>query len=76
MCEFVRAGQWVSEGERESERLYRSLGYFALVSLLKLHTLLGDYGQALNLLRHVRLDDQVRGRSGPPNSRAQRRVYP
>lgn len=49
----------MSEGEPESERLYRSLGYFSLISLLKLHTLLGDYGQALNLLRHVRLDDQV-----------------
>lgn len=35
--------------------LYKMLGYFALVGLLRLHSLLGDYYQAIKVLENVEL---------------------
>jgi len=33
--------------------LYKMLGYFSLIGLLRLHSLLGDYFQAINVLEHI-----------------------
>ena len=39
--------------------LYKMLGYFSLVGLLRLHSLLGDYHEAIHALRHVQLNKKV-----------------
>lgn len=33
--------------------LYKTLGYFSLIGLLRLHSLLGDYYQAIKVLEHI-----------------------
>jgi len=36
--------------------LYKMLGYFSLIGLLRLHSLLGDYHQALAILEHININ--------------------
>jgi translation initiation factor 3 subunit L len=36
--------------------LYKMLGYFSLIGLLRLHSLLGDFFQALKVLDHIQLN--------------------
>lgn len=38
------------------------LGYFSLVGLLRLHSLLGDYYQAIKVLENIELNKKVRER--------------
>lgn len=40
-------------GEFGRQSLYKMLGYFSLVGLLRLHSLLGDYYQALKVLENI-----------------------
>lgn len=40
--------------------LYKMLGYFSLIGLLRLHSLLGDYYQAIKVLENVQLNKKVR----------------
>lgn len=42
-------------GEFGQHSLYRMLGYFSLVGLLRLHSLLGDYYQAIKVLENIEL---------------------
>ncbi|XP_071487481.1 eukaryotic translation initiation factor 3 subunit L-like [Diadema antillarum] len=39
--------------------LYKMLGYFSLIGLLRLHSLLGDYYQAIKVLEHIQLNEQT-----------------
>lgn len=39
--------------------LYKMLGYFSLIGLLRLHSLLGDYYQSIKVLEHVELNKKV-----------------
>ena len=39
--------------------LYKMLGYFSLVGLLRLHSLLGDYYQALKVVEHMNINKKV-----------------
>ncbi|XP_041473105.1 eukaryotic translation initiation factor 3 subunit L-like [Lytechinus variegatus] len=39
--------------------LYKMLGYFSLIGLLRLHSLLGDYFQAIKVLEHIQLNEQT-----------------
>jgi len=43
-------------GDYGSLPLYKMLGYFSLVALLRLHCLLGDYYQALRVMENIELD--------------------
>ncbi|XP_018019147.1 eukaryotic translation initiation factor 3 subunit L [Hyalella azteca] len=43
-------------GEFGRHSLYKMLGYFSLVGLLRLHSLLGDYYQALKVLENIELN--------------------
>ncbi|XP_014663117.1 PREDICTED: eukaryotic translation initiation factor 3 subunit L-like [Priapulus caudatus] len=38
--------------------LYKMLGYFSLIGLLRLHSLLGDYYQAIKVLENIELNKQ------------------
>lgn len=42
-------------GEFGRHSLYKMLGYFSLVGLLRLHSLLGDYYQAIKVLKNIEL---------------------
>lgn len=42
-----------------SHPLYFRLGYFSLIGLLRLHTLLGDYFQALKAVTYLEFDPKV-----------------
>ncbi|XP_063828083.1 eukaryotic translation initiation factor 3 subunit L [Ostrinia nubilalis] len=42
-------------GEFGRHTLYKMLGYFSLVGLLRLHSLLGDYYQAIKVLENIEL---------------------
>ena len=45
--------------------LYKNLGYFSLIALLRLHCQLGDYYLAMEAVRNVQLSKKVReGRKG------------
>merc|ERR1719259_1592404 len=46
-------------GEFGSNPLYKMLGYFSLVGLLRLHSLLGDYYQALKVLENIELNKKT-----------------
>lgn len=46
-------------GEFGRHPLYKMLGYFSLIGLLRLHSLLGDYFQAIKVLEYIELDKQV-----------------
>lgn len=39
--------------------LYRMLGYYSLIGLLRLHSLLGDYHQAIKVLENIDLNRQI-----------------
>ena len=43
-------------GEFGRVPLYKMLGYFSLVGLLRLHSLLGDYYQAIKVLERIELN--------------------
>ncbi|KAK6169059.1 hypothetical protein SNE40_020183 [Patella caerulea] len=45
-------------GEFGQQSLYKMLGYFSLVGLLRLHSLLGDYYQALKVLENIDFNKQ------------------
>jgi len=46
-------------GEFGRHRLYKMLGYFSLVGLLRLHSLLGDYHQALQVIENMNVNRKV-----------------
>ena len=46
-------------GEYGKLPLYKMLGYFSLIGLLRLHSLLGDYYQAIKVLGNVDLNKKV-----------------
>ena len=46
-------------GEFGIHPLYKMLGYFSLIGLLRLHSLLGDYFQAIKVLENVELNKKV-----------------
>lgn len=52
-------------GEYGRHSLYKMLGYFSLVGLLRLHSLLGDYYQAIKVLENIELNKKVRFYSAP-----------
>lgn len=39
--------------------LYKMLGYFSLIGLLRMHSLLGDYYQALKVLENIDFNQTV-----------------
>ncbi|KAF7968854.1 hypothetical protein HWV62_29168 [Athelia sp. TMB] len=47
-------------GEYGNRPLYRMLGYFSLVGLLRVHVLLGDFTLALKVIEHVELSQHQR----------------
>ena len=46
-------------GDFGEHPLYKMLGYFSLIGLLRLHSLLGDYYQAIKVLENIELNKQV-----------------
>ena len=46
----------VVAGDFGRHSLYKMLGYFSLVGLLRLHSLLGDYYQAIKVLENIELN--------------------
>ena len=57
---FVLSGDPDSvAGEFGRHSLYKMLGYFSLVGLLRLHSLLGDYYQALKILENIDFNKKV-----------------
>ena len=46
-------------GDFGRHSLYKMLGYFSLVGLLRLHSLLGDYYQALRVLEKIDFNKKV-----------------
>jgi hypothetical protein len=46
-------------GEYGAVPLYRMLGYFSLIGLLRVHTLLGDFTLALKVIENVELNQKV-----------------
>ena len=47
-------------GEFGQHSLYKMLGYFSLIGLLRLHSLLGDYYQALKVLESIDFNKKVK----------------
>ena len=48
-------------GDFGNHSLYKNLGYFSLIGLLRLHTQLGDYYNALDSVKNVTISKKVRG---------------
>jgi translation initiation factor 3 subunit L len=46
-------------GEYGARPLYRMLGYFSLIGLLRVHSLLGDFTLALKVMENVELNQKV-----------------
>ncbi|CCH44385.1 hypothetical protein BN7_3948 [Wickerhamomyces ciferrii] len=46
-------------GEYGSLPLYRNLGYFSIIGLLRIHTLLGDFTLALKTMEYIDLDKKA-----------------
>jgi translation initiation factor 3 subunit L len=46
-------------GEYGSKPLYRMLGYFSLIGLLRVHVLLGDFTLALKVMENIELNQKV-----------------
>ncbi|CDK25674.1 unnamed protein product [Kuraishia capsulata CBS 1993] len=46
-------------GDYGSLSLYRNLGYFSIIGLLRIHTLLGDYTLALKTMEHIELNKKA-----------------
>ena len=55
-------------GDFGSHSLYKNLGYFSLIGLLRLHTQLGDYHQALQSVANVQLSKKVLATTRVPAS--------
>jgi translation initiation factor 3 subunit L len=47
-------------GEYGVRPLYRMLGYFSIIGLLRVHVLLGDFTLALKVMENVDLNQKVR----------------
>lgn len=47
-------------GQYGATPLYRMLGYFSLIGLLRVHTLLGDFTLALKVIQNIELSQKVR----------------
>ena len=47
-------------GEYGTKPLYRMLGYFSIIGLLRVHSLLGDFTLALKVMENVELNQKVR----------------
>ena len=47
-------------GEYGQRPLYRMLGYFSIICLLRVHVLLGDFTLALKAMENVELNQKVR----------------
>jgi translation initiation factor 3 subunit L len=47
-------------GEYGGRPLYRMLGYFSIIGLLRVHVLLGDFTLALKVMENVELNQKVR----------------
>lgn len=47
-------------GEYGSKPLYRMLGYFSLIGLLRVHVLLGDFTLALKVMENIELNQKAR----------------
>ena len=47
-------------GEYGTRPLYRMLGYFSIIGLLRVHSLLGDFTLALKVMENVELNQKVR----------------
>lgn len=56
-----REGRDESEvaGEYGSKPLYRTLGYFSIIGLLRVHCLLGDFTLALKMMDNIELNKKV-----------------
>ena len=48
-------------GEYGSKPLYRTLGYFSIIGLLRVHCLLGDFTLALKMMDNIELNKKVPG---------------
>ncbi len=46
-------------GEYGRKPLYRMLGYFSIIGLLRVHTLLGDFTLALKVMENVEMNQKV-----------------
>lgn len=46
-------------GDFGGKTLYKMLGYFSIVGLLRVHTLLGDFTLALKVMENVELNQKV-----------------
>lgn len=46
-------------GEYGSRPLYKMLGYFSIIGLLRVHCLLGDYTLALKMMDNIELNKKV-----------------
>ena len=46
-------------GEYGQRPLYRMLGYFSIIGLLRVHSLLGDFTLALKVMENVELNQKV-----------------
>lgn len=57
--EAVDEEEQMEQSDFGSHTLYRNLGYFSLIGLLRLHTQLGDYYQALQCVTNVQLSKKV-----------------
>ncbi|XP_064406136.1 eukaryotic translation initiation factor 3 subunit L-like [Halichondria panicea] len=55
-------------GDLGNLSLYKNLGYFSLIGLLRLHTQLGDYYQALQAVANVQLSKKVLATTRVPAS--------
>ncbi|OUM51388.1 hypothetical protein BVG19_g483 [[Candida] boidinii] len=59
---YFNIGQQVPieiSGKYGSKSLYKNLGYFSIVGLLRIHTLLGDYTLALKTMEHIELNKKA-----------------
>lgn len=59
VCVFTAGDPESVAGEYGRHSLYKMLGYFSLVGLLRLHSLLGDYYQAIKVLENIELNKKV-----------------
>lgn len=51
-------------GEYGTRPLYKLLGYFSVIGLLRVHSLLGDFTLALKVMESVELNQKVFGMPG------------
>lgn len=57
ICSSIHHSEIV--GEYGVRPLYRMLGYFSIIGLLRVHTLLGDFTLALKVMDNVELNQKV-----------------